>query len=100
VEDISSAILKIVFYQHFHSGVHPSLALQQAQNWLRNATYADLGTFYAELLANLPQEWDRDSRFFLDMETQRVQGKFDTIKEPPYKHPYYWAGFTLHGDSR
>lgn len=96
VEEISSAWLTIYFYQRFLAGVEPIRALQEAQQWLKNVTNAEL----AHWLDNLPR--DNIKGNIID----RINDEINAIRQdvnklnsniPPYGEYYYWAGFTASG---
>ena len=100
VDERSSALLMIYFYQLWKQGIQPPLALQQAKDWLRELTNGKLGEWYAgELLPLLRQaEFDNIIIFFFEREASRLQKKSATIEEKPYEHPYHWAAFTITGN--
>jgi tetratricopeptide (TPR) repeat protein/CHAT domain-containing protein len=102
VDERSSALLTIYFYQLLQQGIHPPAALQQAKDWLRQLTNAKLGEWYAtELLPLLEQadlEYKIDILFFFEMEASELQENSATIDERPYEHPYHWAAFTITGN--
>ncbi|VXD24403.1 conserved hypothetical protein [Planktothrix serta PCC 8927] len=81
VSDISTAILMIKFYQLLRKGEEVAIALNHAQNWLRNATKA-------ELLAWI----DLGNKMQL---RQSLQNMNDNDK--PFASPYYWAAFCAIG---
>jgi tetratricopeptide (TPR) repeat protein len=73
----------------------PAIALQQAQEWLRTATYDILGKWYRDVASEFQERHQRAIQRFL--ETQATRQKELAIIEPnkrPYEHPYYWAAFT------
>jgi len=102
VDELSSALLTIYFYQLLQQGIQPPAALQQAKDWLRQLTNAKLGEWYAtELLPLLEQadlEYKIDILFFFEMEASELQENSATIDERPYEHPYHWAAFTITGN--
>jgi CHAT domain-containing protein len=82
VDDRATAPLMIKFYEYHLKGdasagtgpLHPAVALQRAQLWLKEATNGDL----AEVLPN---------PFEFAMQRQ----------DKPFAHPYYWAPFVFYG---
>ncbi|MBD1940316.1 CHAT domain-containing protein [Microcoleus sp. FACHB-68] len=85
VNDLSTALLMIRFYENLKNGATVPLALQHAQIWLRNAT--------AETL----QQWS--SQLTLRSTHQRQFRRFSTMDSTakPFASPYYWAGFCAIG---
>ncbi len=85
VNDLSTALLMIKFYQKLKSGLTVALALNQAQTWLRDATKEQL------------QQWAKQ----LPNANHRMQVRAFLSKQPPntkpFESPYYWAGFCVIG---
>ncbi|MCC3418637.1 MAG: tetratricopeptide repeat protein [Microcoleus sp. PH2017_29_MFU_D_A] len=98
VDERSSALLLIYFYQLWKQGMQPPEALQQAKDWLRELTNGKLGEWYAGELLPLLREAEFKSIFFFEMEAARLQENLDIIDEKPYEHPYHWAAFTITGN--
>jgi tetratricopeptide (TPR) repeat protein/CHAT domain-containing protein len=98
VDERSSALLTIYFYQLWKQGIQPPAALQQAKDWLRELTNGKLGEWYAAELLPLLREAEFKSIFFFEMEASRLQENLDIIDEKPYEHPYHWAAFTITGN--
>ena len=98
VDERSSALLTIYFYQLLQQGIQPPAALQQAKDWLRQLTNAKLGEWYAGELLPLLREANFKSIFFFEMEASRLQENLAKIEEKPYDHPYHWAAFTITGN--
>ena len=98
VDERSSALLMIYFYQLLQQGIQPPAALQQAKDWLRELTNGKLGEWYAGELLPLLREANFKSIFFFEMEASRLQENLAKIEEKPYNHPYHWAAFTITGN--
>jgi len=98
VDERSSALLMIYFYQLWKQGIQPPLALQQAKDWLRELTNGKLGEWYAGELLPLLRQAEFKSIFFFEMEASRLQENLDIIDEKPYEHPYHLAAFTITGN--
>ncbi|WP_333150625.1 CHAT domain-containing tetratricopeptide repeat protein [Microcoleus sp. B9-D4] len=98
VDERSSALLMIYFYQLWKQGIQPPFALQQAKDWLRELTNGKLGEWYAGELLPLLREAEFKSIFFFEMEASRLQENLAKIEEKPYNHPYHWAAFTITGN--
>ncbi|MCT7961020.1 tetratricopeptide repeat protein [Laspinema sp. D1] len=98
VEQISTALLVIKFYQGIQAGVHPAIALRDAQDKLRTLTYSQLAQWYDELATEITMS-DRGCAQYLKRTAGNIR-KNPTLldsNEPPFAHPYYWAGFTITG---
>ncbi len=98
VDERSSALLTIYFYQLWKQGIQPPEALQQAKDWLRELTNGKLCEWYETDLLPLLKQADFDNIFFFEREASRLQKKLATIDEKPYEHPYHWAAFTIAGN--
>ncbi|MEB3827683.1 CHAT domain-containing protein, partial [Phormidium sp. CCY1219] len=85
VNDLSSALLMIRFYQNLKNGETVPLALKHAQIWLRDATAEALQQWSSQL--KLRSTYRQQLRRFSKMES--------TAK--PFSSPYYWAGFCAIG---
>jgi CHAT domain-containing protein/tetratricopeptide (TPR) repeat protein len=86
VNDLSTALLMIKFYQHLKSGSTAALALNKAQTWLRDATTAEL------------QTWTNSLNLDKDL-TKQIQKKLRrrASHEQPFHSPYHWAAFCAIG---
>lgn len=90
VPDLSTACLMVRFYQYFQSGSTASEALKQAQVWLKNATYKELGVWIRreQLLPNSATE----QKLKIWFQQQKKQGN-----PYPFQHPFNWGAFYLIG---
>jgi CHAT domain-containing protein/tetratricopeptide (TPR) repeat protein len=86
VDDVSTALLMIRFYQNLKAGLTVVVALNQAQNWLRDATKAEL------------QEWASKLKL-APKQAQNIEESLDwfDLNEKPFHNPYWWAGFCAIG---
>jgi CHAT domain-containing protein len=92
VVDLSTALLLERFYRHhLCEGLHPAVALNRAQRWLREATTRELGLVarYEQRLA-APGQDDAHSLRWL-----RYYRAHPDLR--PFAHPYYWAAFGYTG---
>ncbi|WP_414588282.1 CHAT domain-containing protein, partial [Scytonema sp. PCC 10023] len=96
VDERSTAILMIKFYQLLKQKESPAAALKQAKDWLRQLTYEGLAKWYCDLAKEL---YVPVCRKYLETEALIIENDPDkmTSSEPVYAHPYYWAGFILTG---
>jgi CHAT domain-containing protein len=98
VDERSSALLMIYFYQLWKQGIQPPAALQQAKDWLRELTNGKLGEWYAAELVPLLKQANFKNIYPFEIEASRLQKKLAKIEEKPYEHPYHWAAFTITGN--
>jgi CHAT domain-containing protein len=86
VNDLSTALLMIKFYQNLKSGSTVAIALNKAQTWLRDATTAELleWTNYLNLNETLTKQIQRKLR-------RRASD------EQPFHSHYHWAAFCAIG---
>ncbi len=96
VDERSTALLMIQFYQLIELGNTPTIALKQAKKWLRQLTYQQLVEWYANLSEKLH---DSQCKEYLKTEMLIIENDKTKITsiEQIYAHPYYWAGFILTG---
>ena len=90
VNDVSTAILMIKFYELFRSESRPavSIALRESQLWLRDLSVADL------------QKWTAASKLLSSEHKEKIQSKYSRgYKQDyqPYQSPMYWAPFCAVG---
>ncbi|TAG44108.1 MAG: CHAT domain-containing protein [Oscillatoriales cyanobacterium] len=90
VNDVSTAILMIKFYELLGSESRPpvAIALRESQLWLRSLTVKSL------------LEWVEASQLLSREHKQKIQGKYRRgYKQDyqPYESPVYWAAFCAVG---
>ncbi|MEZ2322276.1 MAG: CHAT domain-containing protein, partial [Microcoleus sp.] len=90
VNDVSTAILMIKFYELLLSETRPpvAIALRESQLWLRSVTVKGL------------VEWVEASKLLSHEHKQKIQGKYRRgYKQDyqPYESPVYWAAFCAVG---
>ncbi|MBE8966049.1 tetratricopeptide repeat protein [Nostocales cyanobacterium LEGE 12452] len=96
VSDLSTAFLMMKFYENLQKINSVSLALNQAQQWLRNLTTEEFEALLIkyqpqieEIFAQLPEEKRPVARAILKRTCKR--------KPHPFAAAFYWAGFTATG---
>jgi CHAT domain-containing protein len=90
VNDVSTAILMIKFYEIFLSETRPAVAvaLRESQLWLRDATVQDL------------VDWVAGCKLISDERKEEMQNSIEFGKRPEskrYKSPHFWAAFCAIG---
>ena len=90
VNDVSTAILMIKFYELFLSETRPpvAIALRESQLWLRSVTVKDL------------LEWVEASQLLSHEHKQKIQDRYRRgYKQDyqPYESPVHWAAFCTVG---
>jgi CHAT domain-containing protein len=83
INDLSTALLMMKFYQNLKTGLTVTLALNTAQNWLRNATKEEL---INQLDLNAAQ------RMQLRFELRNIDANTKL-----FESPYHWAAFCAMG---
>jgi CHAT domain-containing protein len=96
VDDLSTSFMMIKFYENFQIINNVSLALNQAQHWLRNLTTEEFEALLVkyqsqieENFAQLPEEKRPVAKAILKRTCKR--------KPHPFAAPFYWAGFIATG---
>jgi CHAT domain-containing protein len=90
VNDVSTAILMIKFYEIFLSESRPpvAIALRESQLWLRDATVQDL------------VDWVASCKLISDKRKEEMQNSIELAQRPEnkrYQSPYFWAAFCAIG---
>ncbi|MGL4500859.1 MAG: CHAT domain-containing protein, partial [Planktothrix sp.] len=88
VSDLSTAILMIKFYELFQSEKSVSLALNQAQSWLRTVDKENLLKWLDALQLKPESKQKLRQQLNLGLRSSTYQ---------PFKEAYYWAGFCAIG---
>lgn len=92
VDDRPTALLLIRFYHHHLSEkMEPARALREAQKWLRTSTVRELRL--VEHCERILRE-SRSPHPSVYTLRRRYQKQPDAV---PFAHPYFWAGFVVHG---
>jgi CHAT domain-containing protein len=96
VNDLSTAFLMIKFSQNLQAAMiengdfSAAVELQKAQNWLRNATTAELQTWASQLQLS-PKSNEQLEKFLYYCE------HYCEPEEKQFQNPYHWAGFCTIG---
>ncbi|WP_445248144.1 CHAT domain-containing protein [Microcoleus sp. OTE_8_concoct_300] len=90
VNDVSTAILMIKFYEIFLSETRPpvAIALRESQLWLKEATVQDL------------VDWVASCKLISDESKEEMQNSIKFAQRPEnkrYQSPYFWAAFCAIG---
>jgi len=94
VESEASALLMVHFYQMLQQGKPEKTALADASQWLQNVTNEELTKWYEAVTEKNPTNQVSLLRFL----SRRIDKlKQATQNYQPYKHPYFWAAFTITG---
>jgi CHAT domain-containing protein len=106
VDDLATALLMWQFYRRWDQGNVPvAEALQGAQKWLRTRTREQVKDALEELDAlwtpwatqtDDPAMQQRAKEQY--WEIRRARQRLDQMDDPPFAHPYWWAGFQAVGD--
>ncbi|GAX39308.1 TPR repeat-containing protein [Tolypothrix sp. NIES-4075] len=96
VSDLSTAFLMMKFYENLQTINTVSIALNQAQQWLRNLTTEE---FEALLVKYHPQIEEIFAQLEEDDQILAEEYLLQTRHRKPYpfKNPFYWAAFTATG---
>ncbi len=100
VNDLSTAFLMLKFYENFQSSQKQAgdvaIALNQAQQWLRNLTIEKLDQFLNEHKPQLDQvltQLRAGERLIFQESLKQIRQR----QPLPFANPYYWAAFTPTG---
>ncbi|WP_424100365.1 CHAT domain-containing protein [Moorena producens] len=87
VNDLSTALLMIKFYQNLREQIPLAVAFNQAQFWLRDSTQS-------QLLA-----WSKQLPLDKSL-MKKIEQALDWFNpdEQPFQNPYYWAAFCVIGE--
>jgi CHAT domain-containing protein len=90
VNDVSTAILMIKFYESFLSESRPpvAIALRESQLWLKEAAVQDL------------VDWVASCKLISDERKEEMQNSIEFAQRPEnkrYQSPYFWAAFCAIG---
>ncbi|TAN86837.1 MAG: CHAT domain-containing protein, partial [Phormidium sp. SL48-SHIP] len=96
VESAASLLLTLRFYDQVLGGVPEPLALAEAKRWLSGCDVAGVRAFYEAELDRYGPDDERVRPFLLD-QLDSLEG--EDPQAQLYRHPYYWAAFTLTGDT-
>jgi CHAT domain-containing protein len=93
----ASTLLMIYSYQRWReAGDSLPVALANAQKWLRESTRKDLATWYQGEIDKIYENSNAQSEDEVIIEFLKAdQRELDKKEYQPYKHPYYWAAFTI-----
>ncbi|MCR4439310.1 MAG: CHAT domain-containing protein [bacterium] len=109
VDDFSTSLLMQETYRRMLAGAPPSLALKQAQHWLRTLPKAETLARLDKGIASLVRErkagaWKRLDRAQRAQVLYRLAGMEErrrTLEEEaedlPFAHPFHWAAFAVYG---
>ncbi|NEO03562.1 MAG: CHAT domain-containing protein, partial [Moorea sp. SIO3I7] len=89
VDDLSTALLMIKFYQNLLEQMSLAVALNQAQLWLRYATVQNLRTWAEQF-----KKFNLENNFKEEVEEELAS--FDN-EETPFNSPYYWGAYCAIG---
>ena len=96
IEDMASAVFMTLFYEYLAQGRGKLESLTAAKLRMRTITKPELAELPClsenakEFMANRLGGKLKAMAYFLPLE--------QTVSEQPYAHPFYWAGYILHGE--
>ncbi|MBD2597539.1 tetratricopeptide repeat protein [Nostoc spongiaeforme FACHB-130] len=96
VSDLSTAFLMMKFYENLQTLNSVSLALNQAQQWLRNLTTEEFEALlvkYDSQIREIFAQLEEDEQIFAEEYLLQTKNR----KPYPFKNPFYWAAFTATG---
>ncbi|WP_293018331.1 CHAT domain-containing tetratricopeptide repeat protein [Moorena sp. SIO3I8] len=86
VEEVSTALLMIKFYQNLLNQMSLALALNQSQLWLRDATVQELLDWAEQLTKQLNLENNFKEKIKKELRLFKSE-------ETPFYSPFYWAAY-------
>ncbi|MGF1672730.1 MAG: CHAT domain-containing protein, partial [Rivularia sp. (in: cyanobacteria)] len=89
VDDFSTAILMIKFYENIPNSNNMPIALNHAQKWLRQVTQNDL------------LQWIDENQNMTDDNKNKIKARLEENYLPqqqPFKQPIFWGAFYVVGD--
>ncbi len=101
VDDLAAALLGVKFHELWDGGhgLSPVSALHQSQRWLRGigaGSPSSLNILREKILPTILAEENCEAmRAACVTSLKRLET--ESPDSPPFAHPLYWAGFTLHG---
>jgi CHAT domain-containing protein len=108
VDDISTELLIVRFYQRLKAGDTKVEALQKAQLYVKNLTAAEAKTYYENKLSTVslpgsdlrrgPITKSVHSIYRKVLDAEETEGHPVGMNYPVFNHPVYWAPFILVGD--
>ncbi|WP_414575699.1 CHAT domain-containing protein [Anabaena sp. CCY 9402-a] len=96
VSDLSTAFLMMKFYENLQIINSVSLALNQAQEWLRNLTTEEFEALlvkYDSQIAEIFAQLEEDEQIVAEEYLLQAKNR----KPYTFKNPFYWAAFTATG---
>ena len=96
VNDLSTAVLMIKFYQNLHQGNSVAVALNQAQLWLRDVTKAELKKWIEKNQLSLKPEVISHRKLIQILNSDQ---SFPLDRNHPFREPFYWAAFCAIGNT-
>ncbi|QNH56221.1 CHAT domain-containing protein [Limnospira indica] len=94
MNDESSAVLAIKFYQEYLGGETAAMALHKAKNWLRcEATWAEIAKVYESCLSHPLSESNQGI-------LAKALGRIERQENPevmPFSDVYHWGSLVISG---
>jgi CHAT domain-containing protein len=100
VDDAATSLLMGEFYRQLQAGKAPSVALQQAQLYLRKLPADAIKHELEQLQINLQEAGAREvtvQTVVDQLAARHLRNQKATSGKADYSHPYYWAPFVLIG---
>ncbi len=96
VSDLSTAFLMMKFYENLQALNSVSLALNQAQKWLRNLTIEEFETLLVKYKLQIEEifaQLKEDDQIIAEEYLLKTRNR----QPYPFENPFYWAAFTATG---